>query len=464
MPPTGKAPWDNSRTSSKFSTHRTKQYQCCLNKKCNGWEWCSNHRTNCRICNSKLEPPPEEYDKQKQQARKSSRGKSPHSPRPRRDRVREKVEQNDSAASSDPNAGLLPLFQARLPELRQSFPDLAKSLEEAVKPVQVSPAAALHGAQSQCQQAFKQVVAAEQVAIDLEYEASDMVTNLRAKVRELHDAQKDLVAARDNYDVKAKAAQIEVQKSVSQPEASHVTALVHELGHEDLLRVAKSLEEAAEKKRKEQVVQELVEEVSKVENKPKKPLPQPLAPQDDGPPGDNGTVNADAGQHVVPPGLPPPDVEMPPQNSQAAGETADANLPPIDVGAAQAALQKLADAYPPPKDPNEKMSPVNAGDGLAEGQEQSGAAASSDLRPASVPVRQRSRSPRDSAVRAASEAAADVTQPEQKKSKLHASDAADGTSEFLGPLHFEGIANQMEHQLKSFGVQTRAASLQGANA
>lgn len=412
---------------------------------CKGWEWCSNHRTNCRVCNAQLEPPNGEYDRQKQQARKSSRGKSPRSPHSRKDRERAKVDiglDNASATSStDANAGLLPLFQSRLPELREQFPDLAKSLEEAIKPVQVSPAAALHGAQSQCQQAFKTVCAAEQIAVDLEWEASDMVTQLRGKVRELHDAQQTLSAARANYDKKAKAAQDEVQKSLSQPEASHVSALVQELEPDDLARVAQSLAEAAEAKRKEKekVVQELVEEVSRdVDSKVKKPLPKPLAAPGNAPSTPEGTGNADHVTVATEQGLQPSpaDVEMPPQASVAPIE-APIEMPPVDAGANQVL---------PPVDTgatfNQATAPANA---------EASASSQSPSRPASVPARQRSRSPRDSSVRAAS-AQGDEVQPDQKKSKVGVvGDAPFSTSEFLGPQHFEDVANQMADQLKTMG-------------
>ena len=124
----GKSDWDNARSKTTYTPNRAKQYQCCTKFGCKGWEWCSNHRTNCRICKSQLEPPNVEYDRQKQQARKNSRGKSPRSPHPRRENQRDRFPEGvlDSSASSDPNAGLPPLFQARLPELRAQFPIVAE--------------------------------------------------------------------------------------------------------------------------------------------------------------------------------------------------------------------------------------------------------------------------------------------------------------------------------------------------
>ena len=144
---------------------------------------------------------------------------------------------------------------------------------------------------------------------------------------------------------------------------------------------------------------------------------------------------------------------MAPQATLAPVEAPIETLPPVNTG---------ANAHLPPVDAGATpiLEPL--------GQEQSGAAASSQAstRPASVPARQRSRSPRDSSVRAAS-AAGDDAQPEQKKSKVDgASDASLGISEFLGPQHFEGIANQMAEQLKTMGVQagTPPLPVQAGNA
>ena len=97
-------------------------------------------------------------------------------------------------------------MQEKLPELRQHFPDLAKSLEAALQPPPMSPAAALHGAQAKAQKAYKTLQSAERIAIDLEKEAADLVTKLRGKVADMQEARTVLSEARDMYDKAAAAA------------------------------------------------------------------------------------------------------------------------------------------------------------------------------------------------------------------------------------------------------------------
>ena len=165
--------------------------------------------------------------------------------------------------ASTTDSTLAPIVQERLPELRLKFPELAKSLEEALKPTPTSPAAALHGAQSQCQKAFKTLQAAERMAVDLEKEAADLVTALRDKVRDLHDAQAVLNDARRLYEKAAATAQAEISKQSTKPDEGHVTALIGSLGHDDLEKVAKALSEAAADK-KDEYVQSLVAGCAKV--------------------------------------------------------------------------------------------------------------------------------------------------------------------------------------------------------
>ena len=144
---------------------------------------------------------------------------------------------------------LAPIVQEKPPELREKFPDLAKSLEEALEPPPASPAAALHGAQSQCQKAFKTLQSAERIAIDLEKEAADLVTALREKVSDLHEAQTLLNDARRFYDKAAAAVTEEVSKQSTKPDEGHVSALINSLGHDDLAKVAIALSEAAAAKK-----------------------------------------------------------------------------------------------------------------------------------------------------------------------------------------------------------------------
>ena len=190
-----KSDYENARSRTAFTPQpRKRQYVVCT--KCHvGWEWVSNHKTFCREpdCGGKLAVP-----------HRSS------SPRRRSNRSQGSKQSSRSAASSIPPE-LLPLLADKLPELEKLCPEIAKSVKGFVSPAPAAPAAALHGAQSTCQIAFKDLQAAETQVSEFESEASELVAELRRKISQLITAQLELTSARAKYEEAATAVQLEVK-------------------------------------------------------------------------------------------------------------------------------------------------------------------------------------------------------------------------------------------------------------
>ena len=215
-----------------------------------------------------------------------------------------------------------------------------------------------------------------------------------------------------------------------------MSALVAELGHEELEKVAKFLAEAAAAK-KEKLVQQLVEEAEKV--KPKRPLPSPRSSARASADGNENTVKADSslqqqpGEPIVPPAqdVLEQDAEMPPQLSVAAESTPPPNVegPPVDAGAPAAELPIAVLPGTLIPTPGKSRSPS----------------------------RQRSRSPRDgSRPRETKGEGDEEAAPDSKKPKVD--DPVGGFLAVHGPEHFSSIVNQLEKQLQGIGVAKADAS------
>ena len=140
---------------------------------------------------------------------------------------------------------LLPLLQDKLPELEAKFPDIAKSVKEFVQPQPAAPAAALHGAQSACQIAFRDLQTAESQVSEFESEASELVAELRSKIAQLNEAQLNLASVRKRYDDAAKVAQTEVKKHTNTSDEDQIATMVSSLEPEKLQEIAERLAEAA---------------------------------------------------------------------------------------------------------------------------------------------------------------------------------------------------------------------------
>jgi hypothetical protein len=137
-------------------------------------------------------------------------------------------------------------LQSHMPELEKQFPEIAKTVTAFVQPVQpAAPAAALHGAQSKCQIAFRELQSAESEVSELEVTANELVAELRNKVKQLADAQLVLAEARTSYDNAAKVAHTEVQKHSKSDALNFVDNIIADLEPDKLEEVAKRMSEAA---------------------------------------------------------------------------------------------------------------------------------------------------------------------------------------------------------------------------
>ena len=226
-----KSDYEVAKSRTRFIPQR-RQYVVC-NKCSRGWEWVSNHKTHFRLpgCGGVLAAP--------------SRNASPRRKR-QQSQGSQRSGQSSLTEGSIP-AELLPLLQDKLPELEQRFPDIAKSVKEYVQPTPAAPAAALHGAQSACQIAFRDLQTAESNVSELEAEASEMVSELRAKIAQLNSAQLALVDVRNRYDEAAKTAQTEVSKHkrTSNSGEDQFAALVSTMGPAQLQEMSEKLAAAA---------------------------------------------------------------------------------------------------------------------------------------------------------------------------------------------------------------------------
>ena len=142
------------------------------------------------------------------------------------------------------------MLHAQLPSLEEKCPEVAKQIKDALPTVPAqAPAALLHGAQTACQVAFKELQHAESDASQLELEINDTLAEVREKVQALNVLQNDLVQLRAKYDIAAKAAQIEVQRTRTnghvESEIDHVFKLVQQYTPDQLEVMAASLSKAA---------------------------------------------------------------------------------------------------------------------------------------------------------------------------------------------------------------------------
>ena len=230
--------YETAKSRTTFTPQpRKRQYIVCT--KCHsGWEWVSNNKTHCR------EPGG---------GGKLANPKRSSSPARRRGRSNTSQQSSRTETSSVPTE-LLPLLQDKLAEFEVKFPDIAKSVKELAQPA--APAAALHGAQSACQIAFRELQAAETQVSEHESEANELVAELREKVRQLNDSQAELAVARTKYEEAAKTAQSEVQKHTKVAGDDHVHALITSLEPDKLQQIAASLAEAAKTAREKATVQQ----------------------------------------------------------------------------------------------------------------------------------------------------------------------------------------------------------------
>ena len=240
-PPPGKnfSDYENARSRVSY-VHQRRPFQCCTNPTCNGWEWVSNQKTHCRVpgCNSVLHKPP---------LRSSSR-----QPRPRKAPREKSADSLGKSSKSSELEELVPLLQANLPQLQAQFPALAKSLQNFEVPT-AAPAAVLHGAQSACQVAFKELQHAETDVAQLELDINETLAEVREKVQILSEKQESLVQLRAKYDEAAKTAQLEVQRTRTngyvESETEHVCKLVQQYSPDQLEVMAASLTKAAQEAR-----------------------------------------------------------------------------------------------------------------------------------------------------------------------------------------------------------------------
>ena len=111
----------------------------------------------------------------------------------------------------------------------------------------------LHGAQTACQIAFRELQNAGSDATQLELDINDMLAEVREKVQQLSEAQQQLVELRAKYDTAAKNAQLEAQRTRTsgyvESETEHVCKLVQQYSPDQLEVMSASLAKAAKEVR-----------------------------------------------------------------------------------------------------------------------------------------------------------------------------------------------------------------------
>ena len=207
-------------------------YHLCSNfDSCGGWALVRNKKTICRRpgCGAPMQPP--------------SSATVPEIT-PRKD--------NSGKVSGSSTSKAQELLQRHLAILEIKFPGLSEHVKGVFEPdVEPTPASILHNAQSSCQIAFKDMQAAEAAVASIEAQCGKCSKQLRELIGQLNDAQIELHTARHKYDEAALAAQEQVQKNASKDSsASQVSAIIGDLGTEQLEKLSQQVADAIKAKAK----------------------------------------------------------------------------------------------------------------------------------------------------------------------------------------------------------------------